>query len=560
MRMKDRPGVIAPPPLIFVAAFAAGWLLRDSVPRFQHIIAGAVIVIVAAILMLWGLIEMMRARTPVDPYSTPTTVVTTGPFRFTRNPLYLAMNLFYAGTALWTGWMSSLILLPVANAALHFASYGGRSAISRRNSARVIVFTAQKCGDGCEEVTRAAVASSNPQNHMRTASMRIFFSALAAAALAACFARGVPDRKSEMRVRRGPFNNSVVLTGELRAARGDDVTVPRLPSWQTSIKWLATDGAEVHEGDRVVELDNSQFATNLEGKRQAVAQAQQELQQREAEWASDTLEKQLEVERKRSDADKARIDASVPRDLLSVREYEDRQLKKQRTETELAKANDVLRAQRAGVAADRENLRINLGKAQRELATAEQAIAALILRAPRDGIVVLRDHPWEGRKLQEGDVIWVGFAIAQIPDMPSLRVEASLADVDDGKVARGMMATVVLDAYPANSFRARVTEISAVAQESSRNSLRRQFRVVVGLDQLDLARMRPGLSARVIIDRSAPRDTLLVPRAAVDFSTAKPRARLASGKIVDVTLGECNAHECVVVNGLKEGDTVRPNA
>src|SRR6185503_11274502 len=99
---------------------------------------------------------------------------------------------------------------------------------------------------------------------------------------------------------------------------------------QTSIKWLATDGIEVKGGERVVELDNSQFATNLDGKRQAVAQAQQELQQKEAEWAAETLEKQLEVERKRSDADKARIDAAVPRDLLSVREYEDRQMKKQR--------------------------------------------------------------------------------------------------------------------------------------------------------------------------------------------------------------------------------------
>lgn len=390
--------------------------------------------------------------------------------------------------------------------------------------------------------------------------MKAILSAFVVATHAGCFARPVPDRSSDLRVRRGMFESQVILTGELRAARGDDITVPRLPSWQTSIKWLSPDGLEVKAGDKVVELDNSQFASNLDGKRQNVAQAVQELQQREAEWAADTLEKQLDVERKRSDAEKARIDASIPRDLLSVREYENRQLAKQRTETELAKAMDVLRSHRAGVAADRENLRLSLGKAQRELATAEQAIEALLLRAPRDGIVVLRDHPWEGRKLQEGDGVWVGFPIAQIPDMPTLRVEASLPDVDDGKVARGMQATVILDAYPNMTFPARVTEISAVAQESSRTSLRRQFRVVASLNSLDLARMRPGLSARVIIHRTSAANALLVPRRAIDFSAVKPRTRLSGGKTVELTLGDCNAQDCTVTNGLKEGDVVLPSA
>jgi HlyD family secretion protein len=390
--------------------------------------------------------------------------------------------------------------------------------------------------------------------------MRRFIFIAAATLLAACFARAIPDRSDDMRVRRGVFESNIVMTGEMKATRGDDITVPRLPSWQTSIKWLATDGIEVKAGDRVVELDNSQFATNLDGKRQAVAQAVQELQQKEAEWAADTLEKQLDVERKRSDADKAVIDASVPHDLLSVREYEDRQLKKQRTEIELAKANDVLRSQKAGVAADRENLRINLAKAERELGQAETAIAALTLKAPRDGIVVVRDHPWEGRKLSEGDGVWVGFPLALIPEMSSLQVEASLPDVDDGRIARDMPVTVILDAYPEKTFPGRVAGISAVAQEVTRTSLRRIFKVNVQLDELDYARMRPGLSCRVIVHRELQRNALLVPRAAIDFSSPKPRVMRSGGSKSEVKLGNCNASDCVVLDGLSEGDHVRTNA
>jgi multidrug resistance efflux pump len=389
--------------------------------------------------------------------------------------------------------------------------------------------------------------------------MTTFRTASVALALAAasCFSgyRTEADAKA-LRVHRGTFAGDVVLTGELRAARGEELAVPRLPQWQTTIKWIAPDGAEMKQGDRVVELDNSVFSTNLDAKRQAVAQAQQELQQKDAEWTADTLDKQLDVERKRSEYDKTKLDAAMPKEIISARDFNDRQVKFKRAEVELAKAIDVLKSQRRSVKSDRDNLLLNLQKAQRELTIADRAINELILRAPHDGIVVIRDHPWEGRRLQEGDGVFVGLTLAQFPEMSSLRVEADLADVDDGRIGEGMPATVVLDAYPNMSFPGRVTSISAVAQESSRTSLRRAFRVMIALDRLDPSRMRPGLSSRVVIRSMTQPNALLVPRAALDYATTKPRVHLANGKTADVILGACNAQECIVKSGLNEGDTL----
>lgn len=387
--------------------------------------------------------------------------------------------------------------------------------------------------------------------------VRTFASVTLALAAASCFSgyRTEADAKA-LRVRRGTFASNVVITGELRAARGEELAVPHLPQWQTTIKWIAADGAMTKQGDRVVELDNSTFSTNLDAKRQAVAQAQQELQQKEAEWKADTLDKQLDVERKRADYDKTKLDAEVPKEIVSARDFNDRQVKFKRAEVELAKAIDVLKSQRSSVKADRDNLLLNLQKAQRELAIADRAINELILRAPHDGIVVIRDHPWEGRRLQEGDSVFIGLALAQFPEMSSLQVEGDLADVDDGRIGAGMPATIVLDAYPNMSFPGRVTSISAVAQESSRTSLRRAFRVIVKLERLDATRMRPGLSSRVVVHAMSQPNVLLAPRAAIDFAGNKPRAHLGGGKVVDVVLGACNAQECVVKSGLNEGETL----
>jgi HlyD family secretion protein len=385
--------------------------------------------------------------------------------------------------------------------------------------------------------------------------MRILMIPAAASLLfVSCFSGYSEEAQNNaLRVRRGTFTRELVLTGELEAARGESITVPTLPQWQSSIKWLATDGVSVKQGERVVELDNSTFTTDLDSKRQTELQTQQEIQQKDAEWKADLEQKQLDFDTRKSEYDKARIDASVPKEILSAREYNDRQIRFERTSVEFAKARDLLAAQKHEVVADRSNLELRLQKAQREIRLAEKAIESAVLRAPRDGIVIIRDHPWEGRKMQNGDTVWIGFPLALLPEMSSLRVSAALADVDDGRVSLGMPATVVLDGYPGMTFHGHVATISAVAQESVRQSLRRAFKVTVTLDRIDMQRMRPGLSARVVVRTAMIPDVLIAPRAALDLSSKQPCAFIAGGKRVDVTLGACNAQDCVVKSGLTEG-------
>lgn len=383
--------------------------------------------------------------------------------------------------------------------------------------------------------------------------------ALASLAVSGCFSgysEHAPKPK-DLRVRRASFHNEMILSGELEAARGELLSVPPLPSWQTSIKWIAEDGAMVRAGEAIVELDNSSLTADLDSKRQEALQAAQELQQREAEWSADLEQKQLDVEKKRADLEKAQIDVKVPKELLSARAYEEKQSALRRAATELEKAAEVLRSRQTAVNADRQNLLLRIEKTRREIAIAEGSIEALVLRAPRDGIVVLKDHPWEGRKLQVGDPVWVGFPLALLPELDSMRVTAALPDVDDGRIAGGMPVTVTLDGYPSLQFQGKVSSIAAVAQESRRQSLRRHFEVLVSLDRIDLARMRPGLSARVVVHRGTSAASLLAPRAALDFSDRTPRARLENGTMKDVQLGQCNALDCVVASGLEEGERLR---
>jgi hypothetical protein len=84
--------------------------------------------------------------------------------------------------------------------------------------------------------------------------------------------------------------------------------------------------------------------------------------------------------------------------------------------------------------------------------------------------------------------------------------------------------------------------------------LRRAFEVTLALAQGDPARMRPGMSVKVELDRPAVRG-LIVPRGAV-VRGAPVQVRLGSGELRAVELGGCDAQRCAIARGLADGDEV----
>lgn len=116
---QDNPGVIAPPPLIFAVMLAVGLLLqrffpKKFLPRRAGIIPGAMCIGLAIVLIRSGFQEMRAAKTNVNPTMPATTIVTDGPFRYTRNPLYLGFTLMYAGISFLANALWAILLLPIA--------------------------------------------------------------------------------------------------------------------------------------------------------------------------------------------------------------------------------------------------------------------------------------------------------------------------------------------------------------------------------------------------------------------------------------------------------------
>ncbi|MGH8504159.1 MAG: methyltransferase family protein [Gammaproteobacteria bacterium] len=121
----DHPHVLVFPPLLFGATFAAGLLLHwiDPLVSLDPLYArllGALLTAAGGWLAFSAEEVMRRAGTNVRPDRPTLSIVTDGPFRFTRNPLYLAATALYAGVALLCVSVWPLLLLAPLLAILHW--------------------------------------------------------------------------------------------------------------------------------------------------------------------------------------------------------------------------------------------------------------------------------------------------------------------------------------------------------------------------------------------------------------------------------------------------------
>jgi hypothetical protein len=105
-----------------------------------------------------------------------------------------------------------------------------------------------------------------------------------------------------------------LLSGDLRSVRSVSLNTPR-GEGELQIRWMVDDGSEVKEGDRLVEFDAARLIQTIEERRLKLRQAENDRESRERSAAAEAERKRVAVDKAEVEAEKARIDAVVPREL-----------------------------------------------------------------------------------------------------------------------------------------------------------------------------------------------------------------------------------------------------
>lgn len=96
-------GIIAPPPVLYLVALGAGLVIQAFSPQpvfptlSMSVWLGMLLLILSGAFARWSFVTMRQARTTANPREASTALVVDGPFRFSRNPIYVAMTGLYLG-------------------------------------------------------------------------------------------------------------------------------------------------------------------------------------------------------------------------------------------------------------------------------------------------------------------------------------------------------------------------------------------------------------------------------------------------------------------------------
>jgi len=138
----DRAGVIFPPPALMLLALIAAIALHHfwplpAAPKALAVALGAAFSVFGIGIAAWGRITLVKGGTNVSPYKPTTSIISGGPFGFTRNPLYVGIQSLFVGLSLLLGTWWGLVLLLPAFLILHYGVVLREEAYLERRFGRV---------------------------------------------------------------------------------------------------------------------------------------------------------------------------------------------------------------------------------------------------------------------------------------------------------------------------------------------------------------------------------------------------------------------------------------
>jgi multidrug resistance efflux pump len=366
------------------------------------------------------------------------------------------------------------------------------------------------------------------------------------------------------RVRRGDFIIAVRSRGEVRSTRSAILTAPQVPD--PRITKLAETGKPIAKGAVVVEFDTaSQEQYYLERSTTVRTVDSEMVQTRASHKIIDEMDG-MNLMQAQYDLERAKLEASKA-EILSEIEGAKNRINVGLAEGDLGQVKTIINAHKVSQGADLLRINQRKDKAVRDMNRAKGYLEKMVLRAPTEGIVNILPNFRAGGSFgsmpppfKEGDRAWTGAAIAEIPDLSSMRIEIKLEEVDRGKIQLGQEVRVRVDAVADKEFQARLDWISPIAAIAFRGLMGsdKTFPAWATLKSVD-PRLRPGMSATGEIVIESQPNVLLIPARASFAYQGKPAVYVERGQqfqLRPIQVGKRNENDIVVLSGLQPGEVV----
>jgi HlyD family secretion protein len=359
---------------------------------------------------------------------------------------------------------------------------------------------------------------------LAAASKRAFRPLVAAGAIAVAIAIAAAawpaaetaKRYATAEAARGTVDVTVSATGTVKPV----ATVQVGSQASGTIAWIGVDfNSPVKRGQVIARLDPATVKTQVDNARASVANAEaarvastSEIEAQEASVAS--ARANVAAARAASDDARAQADRYAGlENVLAARDIEAARSAAAQAAAKLQQAEAQLRQAEAAlgtVRARRSQSDASIAQASAQLDQASANLDNTIITSPIDGVVVSRDVEL-GQTVAASLQAPTLFTIAN--DLAKMQVLAAIDEADVGQVREGQTVVATVDAFPTESFLGRVAQVR-LNPVTTDNVV--TYTAVVDVENPEL-KLRPGMTANVVVSVDRREDVLTVPNAALRF-------------------------------------------
>lgn len=332
------------------------------------------------------------------------------------------------------------------------------------------------------------------------------------------------------KVKRGDLKLEVDAIGELRANHTITLTAPPVGGGGLQIIRLLHTGMPVKKGDIVIEFDPSEQRYKMEQSRSELLQGEEEITKAKADAAVLAAQDKVALLKDRYDVRGAELEVQK-NELVSAIDAQKNQLALEHAKRVLAQLEQDIQSHTASGQATIYLAREKWNKAKLSMDQAQENIKKMRVPAPMDGLVSIEKNReasggffFDGMSLpdyREGDQVQAGSSIAQVIDSREMELVSKISEHDRSNVKAGQTARVEFDALPGQVFHGAVKTVGGMSvrqfwdQDSGG-----KFDVSIELSNTD-SRLRPGLTAQIVILGDERRNVLYMPRQALFLKDGK---------------------------------------
>lgn len=288
------------------------------------------------------------------------------------------------------------------------------------------------------------------------------------------------------------------VEGEVYARRSLAISPPAVDGlWQLTITQMAGDGTMVKKGEPLVTFDGASVMKDLTAKQGQLDEKRRTQEQLRLDLADRAREAELATAQAKAELDKATRKANQPKEYVARVDYRKLVIARTKAERRYALMQQRARVAAAERAAEQHMADAMVAQLGDEVAKLKAALASLTVPAPRDGIV-LHQSSFGGGKVDVGAQIWMGQSVAQMPDLSTLAVRATLPERDLGRVQAGQRVRVVVSGGGERTLDGRIVGIGNSVHSRSRAEAVPVVDLVVAVDG-DRRTLKPGQAVQVTL-------------------------------------------------------------